>query len=138
VAGGRRKWSTYLNSVSQRTRLEMTTDRQLLERAYAAFNARDIDAALATMDTDVVWPNGMEGGNVYGHIGVRDYWLRQWRLIDPRVEPVRFATDENGCLPVDVHQIIRNLDGEVVKDQIVQHVYLIENGRIKSMDIRKA
>ena len=47
-------------------------ERQLLERAYAAFNARDIEGALATMDADVVWPNGMEGSTVLGHRGVRD------------------------------------------------------------------
>jgi hypothetical protein len=35
---------------------------QLLRRAYEAFNARDIDAALALMHLDVDWPNGMEGG----------------------------------------------------------------------------
>jgi len=56
------------------------TDCKLLEQAYAAFNARDVDAALATMHPDVIWPNGMEGGCIYGHNGVRDYWLRQWRL----------------------------------------------------------
>jgi hypothetical protein len=115
----------------------MTTDRKILERAYAAFNARDIDAALATMDVDVVWPNGMEGGNVYGHDGVRDYWLRQWSMIDPHVDPVRFETGENGCVLVEVHQVVRNLAGDVIKDQMVRHAYVIENGRIKSMDIRK-
>jgi hypothetical protein len=38
----------------------------LLRKAYAAFNARDIDSALATMQPDVAWPNGMEGGMVHG------------------------------------------------------------------------
>ena len=75
----------------------MTIDRQLLQQAYAAFNDPDIDAALATMHNDVVWPNGMEGGSIYGHSGVRDYWLRQWRLINPHVEPVRFETDQTGA-----------------------------------------
>ena len=116
---------------------QMTTDRQLLERAYSAFNARDLDAALATMHVDVVWPNGMEGGNVYGHNGVREYWLRQWSMIDPRVDPVRFETDESGRLVVEVHQVIRSLAGDVIKDQMVRHAYVIENGRIKSMDICK-
>jgi len=32
----------------------------VLKEAYRAFNARDIDAALATMQADVEWPNGME------------------------------------------------------------------------------
>src|SRR6266404_555254 len=31
----------------------------VLKKAYDAFNARDIDAALATMQPDVEWPNGM-------------------------------------------------------------------------------
>ena len=113
------------------------TSRELIERAYAAFNARDIEAALAIMDVGVVWPNGMEGGDVYGRNAVREYWLRQWRLIDPLVYPVRIATDANGCVVVDVHQVIRNLGGEVLKDQMVQHAYVIDKGLIKSMEIRK-
>jgi hypothetical protein len=31
---------------------------ELLRQPYAAFNARDIDAALAAMHRDVEWPNG--------------------------------------------------------------------------------
>src|SRR5262245_31707429 len=37
---------------------------ELLRKAYVAFNARDIDGALALMHADVAWPNGMEGGTV--------------------------------------------------------------------------
>ena len=48
--------------------------QDLLRRAYAAFNARDLEGALSTMHVDVKWPNGMEGGTVYGHDGVRQYW----------------------------------------------------------------
>ena len=54
---------------------------------YQAFNSRDIDGALSVMRADVIWANGMEGGFVYGHEGVREYWTRQWQQIDPRVEP---------------------------------------------------
>ena len=57
----------------------------LLTEAYEAFNARDIGRALAAMHAEVDWPNGMEGGYVHGHAAVRDYWTRQWRLIDPHV-----------------------------------------------------
>ena len=78
---------------------------------YRAFNARDIDAALALMHTDVDWPNGMEGGRVHGHQAVRDYWTRQWGLIDPHVEPIDFRTDEDGRTVVDVHQVVRDLAG---------------------------
>jgi hypothetical protein len=116
----------------------MLTDRDLLTDAYNAFNARDIDAAIAAMHPDVDWPNGMEGGRVHGHGGVRDYWTRQWSLIDPHVEPRRFRSDDTGRMIVDVHQVIRDRAGKVVSDQMVQHVYLIQDGLIKSMEIRKS
>lgn len=113
------------------------TDEQLIARAYAAFNARDIDGALGTMHPDVAWPNGMEGGTVHGHGAVRDYWTRQWSLIDPRVEPRHFETDPAGRIVVDVHQVVRDRAGTVVKDELVQHVYRIEAGLIRSMEIRR-
>jgi hypothetical protein len=112
-------------------------ERQLLEKAYAAFNARDIDAVLAVMHIDVDWPNGMEGGRVHGHDGVRDYWTRQWGMIDPRVQPLRFEADEDGRTVVHVRQVVRDLDGNVVADGMVQHVYLIEDGLVRNMEIRE-
>jgi ketosteroid isomerase-like protein len=48
---------------------------ELLRAAYAAFNARDIDAALALMTPDVAWPKAFKGGSALGHEGVRAYWL---------------------------------------------------------------
>jgi hypothetical protein len=110
---------------------------KLLQKAYAAFNARDIDGALATMNPDVVWPNGMEGGTVHGHEGVRAYWTRQWGMIDPHVEPVGFREDEPGRITVDVHQVVRDLSGNVMLDRMVQHVYTLRDGLIRSMDIRE-
>jgi hypothetical protein len=115
----------------------MLTDNDLLTNVYSAFNARDIDTVLAAMSEDVDWPNGWEGGRIYGREGVRDYWTRQWDAIDPRVEPVGFETDETGRTAVKVHQVVRDLEGNVVVDGMVEHVYLIENGLIKSMEIRQ-
>lgn len=111
--------------------------RDLLIHAYAAFNARDIDGALATMDADVAWPNGMEGGYVHGHEGVREYWTRQWRLIDPHVRPRGYATEATGHVVVDVHQVVRDRSGNVLTDQMVQHAYVIVAGLITRMEIRK-
>ncbi|HZS06284.1 MAG TPA: nuclear transport factor 2 family protein [Blastocatellia bacterium] len=115
----------------------MATERDLLTAAYAAFNARDIDAVLATMHPDVDWPNGWEGGRVYGHHGVRDYWTRQWGAIDPRVEPVGFDTDESGRTVVRVHSVVRDPDGNVLADVMVEHIYTIRDGLIRSKDIRQ-
>ena len=108
----------------------------LLGQTYAAFNARDVDAVLALMHADVDWPNGMEGGRVHGHRAVREYWTRQWGSIDPRVEPRAFATEADGRIAVDVRQVVRDRAGALLKDEMVQHVYRIEGGLIRSMEIR--
>jgi hypothetical protein len=117
------------------TREQISTE--LLKRAYAAFNARDLDGALATMKPDVVWPNGMEGGVVHGHDGVRVYWTRQWGMINPRVDPVGFTQNEAGQIAVSVHQVVKDLSGNVLQDRMVEHVYTLKDGFIQSMDIRE-
>jgi hypothetical protein len=113
------------------------TDRDLLIKIYEAFNRRDIDTVLAEMHDDVDWPNGMEGGRVHGREAVRQYWLRQWSQINPRVEPQDFCTDPTGAMIVTVHQVIRDLDGKLLADRTVQHVYLVRDGLIHSMEIRE-
>ena len=115
----------------------MPTDHDLLMNVYSAFNARDIDNVLAALSEDVDWPNGWEGGRVYGRQGVRDYWTRQWAAIDPYVEPVGFGADEMGRTVVKVHQLVRDLEGNVISEGMVEHVYLIEGGLIKNMEIRQ-
>ena len=114
----------------------MQSRRELLTAVYAAFNSRDIDAVLALMRPDMDWPNGMDGGRVHGRDEVRSYWQRQWSLIDPHVEPVSMQDDEAGNTVVDVHQVIRDLSGKILKDQFVQHIYSFRDGLVVRMDIR--
>jgi hypothetical protein len=109
----------------------------VIKEAYRAFNARELDAALAIMHPNVEWPNGMEGGLVYGHDGVRDYWTRQWGMIDPHVKPVRLTADGAGRVVVEVHQVVRDLSGKVLHDRTVEHVYCFEDGLIRGMEIRE-
>jgi hypothetical protein len=116
----------------------MNAHHELLRVVYTAFNARDVDTVLSKMSPDVDWPNGMEGGRVNGHLGVREYWDRQWKLIDPHVEPTRMETDENGRSVVTVHQVVRDLVGNVLFDRYVEHVYTIEGNLIQRMDIRES
>ena len=116
----------------------MTEEEQLLRRAYEAFNARDIDGALALMHPDVDWPNGMEGGRERGHAAVRAYWTRQFGLIDSHVEPTRFEMDEAGRTAVDVHQVVRDFEGVVLSDRHVRHAYTFRDGLVARMAIEDA
>jgi hypothetical protein len=108
---------------------------QRLRAMYAAFNARDTDAAVRQMTTDVEWPNAWEGGRVDGHEGVRDYWTRQWATIDPRVEPMAFTTRPDGSVAVEVHQVARDLDGALLDERRVVHVYVFRDDLVARMDV---
>jgi hypothetical protein len=102
---------------------------------YAAFNARDIDAAVAAMHPDVDWPNAWEGGRVRGHDAVRDYWTRQFAAIDPHVEPRSFTRTDDGRIAVEVHQVVRSQSGELLADRTVTHVYTLRDGLVERMDV---
>ena len=116
----------------------MSDDVEFLKRVYDRFNARDLDTVLAAMHEDVTWANGMDGGYVYGRNGVRDYWTRQWALIAPYVEPCAFSTGPEGEIIVEVHQVVRDLDGNLLADKMVGHIFRIETGLIRRFDIRGA
>jgi hypothetical protein len=111
-------------------------ERQL-RSLYASFNARDIDGVLAGTSEDVDWPNAWEGGRVRGRRAVREYWTRQWAEIDPRVEPVSIVSRPDGRVAVHVHQIVRNLGGDVLRESDLAHVYEIKDGLVKRMTVEE-
>jgi hypothetical protein len=76
----------------------------------------------------------LERGRVHGHKGVREYWTRQWKLINPYVETINFTANEDGTIRVTVHLVVRSLDGNLMVDENVSHTYLIENRLIRRMD----
>jgi hypothetical protein len=120
------------------TSTKVNSTEQVLRTVYAAFNSRDVDTVLGFMHPDVDWPNGMEGGRVHGHNGVREYWTRQWKTLDPKVEPVGFAPDHAGRTVVEVKQVVHDMQGTLLMDRMVQHIYTMEDGLIRSMEIRES
>jgi ketosteroid isomerase-like protein len=116
----------------------MAGEEKLLREVYARFNAREMEAVLAAMHEDVLWANGMEGGHVQGRAGVRAYWTRQWAILDPRVDPVSIAQAEDGSFAVEVHQVVHDKEGRLLADQMVGHIFRIEDGLIRRFDIRGA
>ena len=111
--------------------------QKLINKAYSAFNERNIDAVLSALHPEVHWSNGWEGGYVNGHDEVRNYWTRQWKELDPNVEPIGFKERPDGQIEVEVHQIAKDLQGNILFDGTVKHIYTIENGLIKNMEIEK-
>ena len=80
----------------------MTDTKSLIEKAYAAFNRRDIDGALALMTQHVSWPKASEGGKILGKENVRAYWTRQWGEFDGHVEPLEITEEGGGKVRVKV------------------------------------
>ena len=108
---------------------------EMLRAAYAAFNARDIDAALALMTLNVHWPRAFKGGFVRGPEEVRAYWTEQWSEINGHVEPVAFHLEDEGQVLVEVHQVMRDLAGAVLANEHVGHRFTIEHGLIQAMEV---
>ena len=115
----------------------MANTQTVIEQAYAAFNRRDIDSALALMSEHVVWPKASEGGHATGKEEIRAYWKRQWAEFDPHVEPMEVLAGAGNETDVRVHQLVKSLQGEVLSDQEVWHTFTINHGLIEGMKIQE-
>ena len=116
----------------------MVENNELLQRIYESFNRRDIPAVLAHLAEDVDWANGMDGGHVHGREAVRDYWTKQWAAIQPQVHPLQITERGDGSTAVEVHQVVRDLEGKLLLDETVRHVFRIEAGLVTRFDIENA
>ena len=80
----------------------------VVERAYEALNARDLDGFLALSDPEIEITSLIaeaEGGSFYGHEGVRDWWHR---VVIGSLGGIRFTLAE-----------IRELDHEMILVKLV-------------------
>jgi hypothetical protein len=65
----------------------------------------------------------------------RAYWTRQWAEFNPNVEAIEVTDREAGRTDVKVHQLVKNLNGDIISNQTLLHVFTIANGLIERMDI---
>ena len=113
----------------------MSSNQQFLQNLYDAFNKREIERIISLMRPDVKWANGLEGGFVYGRDAVREYWTNQFKAIQPELKTLKFDTDEKNRNVVTVHQVIRDLQGNVLADATIQQIFTIETGLISLYEI---
>jgi hypothetical protein len=114
----------------------MDRDEQVIHQIYHGFNARDMEGVLAMLTDDVAWANAMEGTHIHGKDAIRDYWTHQWSVIDPHVEPLKIAKAADGSLVVDVHQVVKNLEGQTLINETVKHAFRLDGGRVQRFDIQ--
>ncbi|MDY6782334.1 MAG: nuclear transport factor 2 family protein [Cyanobacteriota bacterium] len=113
----------------------MSSNQQFLQKLYNAFNNREIETIISFMRPDVKWANGVEGGFVYGRDAVREYWTNQFENIQPELETLKFETDENNRDVVTAHQVIKDLQGNLLADATIQQIFTIEDGLISLYEI---
>jgi hypothetical protein len=114
----------------------MSDAEQLLRTGYRAFNARDVEAAVELMHTEVDWPNAWEGGRVVGRAAVRDYWKGSSppspAMSSPRASPMNRTAASRSMSTKSVHEV---RTGELISDSRVRHRYRLEDGLIVRMDV---
>ena len=113
----------------------MSSNQQFLQNLYEAFNKGELETIISVMHPDVKWANGVEGGFVYGRDAVREYWTNQYKVIQVQLETLKFETDENNRNVVTVHQIVRDLQGNLLADATIEQIFTIEDGLISLYEI---
>jgi hypothetical protein len=65
------------------------------------------------------------------------HFTRRTRLIiDSRVEPLKNARTADGSPVVDVHQVVKNLEGQTLVDETVKHAFRLDGGHVRRFDIQ--
>ena len=108
---------------------------ETIARLYAAYNARDTVHVLDALHPAVEWPNLAEGTYMSGKDAVLAYWTRQWTEFDPSVTPITSTRLKGGRIAVQVHQVLRDLDGVVLREQTVTHTFRERDGLLDRMEI---
>ncbi len=107
----------------------------LLRVAYRRFGNRDVEGLLAMMTPDVEWPDVANAAVLQGPEAVRPYWLAQFAVADPRVEPTDFLAAGDDVVAV-VRQQVFGLDGEPLTEAAtVYHRYSFRDDRVSRMAV---
>ena len=95
---------------------------KFFKELYLNFNARKIELVIAKMTDEIKWANGMDGGYVFGHDGVREYWLRQFKTVSSTVTPIKIE-EVGERVRIKVHQVVYDMEGKLLADEIVNHFF---------------
>ena len=103
--------------------------------AYKSYNEGDIEGLLQLMCEDVNWANALTGDRIRGRAEMREVWLLQWTSLEVETEPIRIY-EEDGRTVVLVREIMREVGGQLLLDQEMEHVFTFRDGLVERMDFR--
>jgi len=112
----------------------MEDSENFFQDLYKNFNDRNIDLIISNMTDNVKWANGMDGGYVYGHDAVKDYWTRQFAMVSSKVSPLEIEAG-NDIVKIKVHQVVHDLNGNLLADELVYHLFHLQENKIAVFEI---
>jgi len=112
----------------------METINHLFRELYKNLSDGDIESILSQITDNVRWANVMEGGYVYGHRGVKEYLTRQFTMMRSHVTPLKISIDFE-TVRIKVHQVVRDLEGKLLADELIYHYFYLRNAKIADFTI---
>ena len=113
---------------------KMEDPENFFQDIYKNFNDRKIDLVISKMTGDVKWANGMDGGYVHGHDAVKDYWTRQFTTVSSKVSPLEIEAGKD-IVKIKVHQVVHDLNGNLLADELVYHLFHLQENKIAVFEI---
>ncbi len=107
----------------------------LLHDAYRAFNQRRVEDLLAMMVADVEWPDVAGGTVLRSHDEVRAYWLAQFEVASPQVEPTDFVAAGEDVVAVVRQQVFDHAGAPLTEAVTVFHRYSFRDDKVASMTV---
>ena len=108
-------------------------ERDLLLRAFTAYNAQDVDGLLTLVSDDVDWPDGSQ--RLQGKAALRSYWSAQWTRTHTHDQPLQIDRQADGRVAVRLTRVVRSLDGRILQDGTFDYVFRLKASCIVRLDI---
>jgi hypothetical protein len=113
----------------------MSAASDLITRLHDALNRRDLDAAMAQIHPRARFRDYLEGGEVEGHVAVRDFYQRLFDTLSPGLDLITLKTLPGGRVRADIQSSVRDRSGHLWSDTRVVAIYTITDGLISSVEL---
>ena len=111
----------------------MENIKSFFENIYQNFNEKKIDLIINKMMDDVQWANGMDGGYVWSSWCAR-ILDAAFSLVSSNVTPLEIFK-ENDVIKIKVKQVVHDVNGNLLSDDIVCHYFTLKDGKVARLDI---
>lgn len=116
----------------------MTADEDriaLLERLYAAINARDVDGVVACYAPDARFADTLEDGEIQGRDGVRAHFVHLFETVRLQIQPLDYAPSPPSGVRARLNVVTRGHGGGLWQDGLITVWYRFERGLIVGQDV---